>query len=357
MNFSLYRGNLHKVPDVPRRWPLVKPSISLQVFQKAIAKRHEAVLRLRAPHSQSECGALADQESEQEALHRIKQSDCKPLHDEDGEEFEEEHGRKRKREDAEAFGLEMEGDGMEVDDRVSVRKPRMCSDTDLVMTESTDVDGVNAMDCDTSLPHVTCDVLNQAEMGDANGAPGVCHAEQSLAAENISLTEKEPERLEAPRTPAAKDEECAKPTERIQMTREQDGCVPLIVPTTVEPFVAGRKAELQETLKQLQETKHQLVQILKQVLISEEESKRKGQGLLQYSAAYATVGTIDLPLDQKTGSEMQSTDLEEGELEYTRNSGPTVVASSYGSHFAGQPQTLGATLGRQFTNSQQQNKL
>lgn len=88
--------------------------------------------------------------------------------------------------------------------------------------------------------------------------------------------------------------------------------------------------------------------------MSEEESKRKSQ-LLQYPAAYGTGGTFDLPLDQKTGSEMQSTDLEEGELEYTRNSGPSVVASSYGTHFSLQPPTMGTTLGRQFNNKNTSN--
>eukprot|EP00249_Psilotum_nudum_P009271 c21825_g1_i2 orf=275-1186(-) len=43
MNFSFYRGRLHKVPEVPKRWPLSKPSMSLQTFKKALAKRQEAL--------------------------------------------------------------------------------------------------------------------------------------------------------------------------------------------------------------------------------------------------------------------------------------------------------------------------
>ncbi|MCO5578046.1 hypothetical protein L7F22_031884 [Adiantum nelumboides] len=50
-----------------------------------------------------------------------------------------------------------------------------------------------------------------------------------------------------------------------------------------------------------------------QVLITEESSKRKSQGLSQYSAAYVTAGTADVPHDQKIGSDLQSADLEEGE--------------------------------------------
>jgi hypothetical protein len=31
---SFYRGNLHKVPDTTRRWPIPKPSISLRNFKQ-----------------------------------------------------------------------------------------------------------------------------------------------------------------------------------------------------------------------------------------------------------------------------------------------------------------------------------
>ncbi|XP_064961942.1 uncharacterized protein LOC135610870 [Musa acuminata AAA Group] len=45
---SLYRGNLHRVPDVPRRWPLPPPAISLCQFKILIRKRSEALSRLSA---------------------------------------------------------------------------------------------------------------------------------------------------------------------------------------------------------------------------------------------------------------------------------------------------------------------
>ncbi|XP_008796683.2 uncharacterized protein LOC103712071 [Phoenix dactylifera] len=45
---SLYRGNLHRVPDVPRRWPMPPPAISLHHFRLLIRKRSLALSRLAA---------------------------------------------------------------------------------------------------------------------------------------------------------------------------------------------------------------------------------------------------------------------------------------------------------------------
>jgi hypothetical protein len=42
---SLYRGDLHKVSEITRQWPLPKPSISLSAFRKALEKRDDAVRR------------------------------------------------------------------------------------------------------------------------------------------------------------------------------------------------------------------------------------------------------------------------------------------------------------------------
>ncbi|XP_057820084.2 uncharacterized protein LOC131032999 isoform X2 [Cryptomeria japonica] len=44
---SFYRGNLHKVPDTPRRWPIPKPSISLHDFKILLEKRSRALERLQ----------------------------------------------------------------------------------------------------------------------------------------------------------------------------------------------------------------------------------------------------------------------------------------------------------------------
>lgn len=323
MNFQLYRGNLHKVPDAPRRWPLSKPSIPLQVFKKAIAKREEALLAEQKSRGERDCDP-----------HVLERSEAGVGDDHD-------EGRKRKREHIEASRMEMEAD--EDLCRVSERNVRLCAEADHVMTEDMAVDGAEEMACEPpSSFHRAPDVPVKVEGEDADMAGN--EIENIVASEDANI-EKEGERLEAPRTPAAKDEDCTKSVERTQ-TREPNGSNPC----NEVPSIAKRRAEIQEQLKQLQETKHQLVQILKQVLVSEEESKRKSQGL---SAPYAA----DVPIDQKVGCELQSADLEEGELDYARNPGQPVVASSYGtSQFCDvHPQTLAATPGRHF-NYQQSNK-
>ncbi|XP_028784096.1 uncharacterized protein LOC114740133 [Neltuma alba] len=45
---SLYRGNLHRVPDVPRRWLMPTPKISLKEFKSLLARRSKALSRLLA---------------------------------------------------------------------------------------------------------------------------------------------------------------------------------------------------------------------------------------------------------------------------------------------------------------------
>ena len=92
-----------------------------------------------------------------------------------------------------------------------------------------------------------------------------------------------------------------------------------------------------------------------QVLISEEEAKRKAQGLPQYP----TGGAMDQPTDQRIGSDVQlSGDLEEGELEYIHNHDLPVVGFNQGSHFSiAHPQPMGATLGRHDSRSQPLNKV
>ncbi|XP_026663751.2 uncharacterized protein LOC103715733 isoform X2 [Phoenix dactylifera] len=54
---SLYRGNLHRVPDVPRRWPMPPPAISLRHFKVLMRKRSLALSRLGASSSSSSAAA------------------------------------------------------------------------------------------------------------------------------------------------------------------------------------------------------------------------------------------------------------------------------------------------------------
>ncbi|KAF7838398.1 myb proto-oncogene protein [Senna tora] len=45
---SIYRGNLHRVPDVPRRWLMPNPQISFKDFKLLTLRRSKALSRLRA---------------------------------------------------------------------------------------------------------------------------------------------------------------------------------------------------------------------------------------------------------------------------------------------------------------------
>ncbi|KAJ0049454.1 hypothetical protein Pint_15313 [Pistacia integerrima] len=47
---SLYRGNLHRVPEVPRRWLMPSPKISLKDFKTLLNRRNRALCRLRSPN-------------------------------------------------------------------------------------------------------------------------------------------------------------------------------------------------------------------------------------------------------------------------------------------------------------------
>ncbi|KAL3639548.1 hypothetical protein CASFOL_017455 [Castilleja foliolosa] len=51
---SLYKGNLHKVPDVPRRWLSPAPKISLKDFKILLRRRSRALDRLRSSYHYSD---------------------------------------------------------------------------------------------------------------------------------------------------------------------------------------------------------------------------------------------------------------------------------------------------------------
>lgn len=47
---SLYRGNLHRTPDLPRRWLMPNPKISLKDFKSLLARRSKALSRSSNPN-------------------------------------------------------------------------------------------------------------------------------------------------------------------------------------------------------------------------------------------------------------------------------------------------------------------
>jgi hypothetical protein len=50
---SLYRGTLHRVPDVARRWLMPTPKISLRDFRSLLHRRSKALSRLHSPTATS----------------------------------------------------------------------------------------------------------------------------------------------------------------------------------------------------------------------------------------------------------------------------------------------------------------
>eukprot|EP00268_Persea_americana_P065383 TRINITY_DN871_c0_g1_i2.p1 TRINITY_DN871_c0_g1~~TRINITY_DN871_c0_g1_i2.p1 ORF type:complete len:380 (+),score=66.19 TRINITY_DN871_c0_g1_i2:61-1140(+) len=66
---SLYRGNLHRVPDVPRRWPMPKHHLSLRDFKLLTRKRSNALSRLLR------C-STTKQQQEQDEEEGIGDNDC-----------------------------------------------------------------------------------------------------------------------------------------------------------------------------------------------------------------------------------------------------------------------------------------
>ncbi|XWS51055.1 hypothetical protein CRYUN_Cryun12cG0143300 [Craigia yunnanensis] len=50
---SLYRGNLHRAPDIPRRWIMPTPKISLKDFKSLLHRRNKVLSRFRSSSSSS----------------------------------------------------------------------------------------------------------------------------------------------------------------------------------------------------------------------------------------------------------------------------------------------------------------
>lgn len=56
---SLYKGNLHRVPETPRRWLMPTPKISLKDFRVLLRRRSRALARLPTPPSTSTAAPTA----------------------------------------------------------------------------------------------------------------------------------------------------------------------------------------------------------------------------------------------------------------------------------------------------------
>lgn len=56
----VYKGNLHKVPDEPRRWTPPTPNIPLKAFKKLLLRRSIALARLRSSPSDVATASIPD---------------------------------------------------------------------------------------------------------------------------------------------------------------------------------------------------------------------------------------------------------------------------------------------------------
>lgn len=59
---SLYRGNLHRVPDVPRRWPMPPRAISVGEFRALLDRRSRALAQLQPSGKGADAAGDAEEE-------------------------------------------------------------------------------------------------------------------------------------------------------------------------------------------------------------------------------------------------------------------------------------------------------
>ncbi|KAG7023169.1 hypothetical protein SDJN02_14194 [Cucurbita argyrosperma subsp. argyrosperma] len=259
---SLYRGNLHRVPDVPRRWLMPIHNISIRDFKSLLHRRSKALSRLFATASSSPAKVSTSPNSNPNSNSSIKP---------DGEGL---------RNNASAPEVPLETERVSVgDERPSPHiKKRKKSDI--------------GDDC----------LGKSAEGFDCVNGPRPCFAEQgSDPVENSGAHSNQENHavLENPNEEA----------------NEED----------LLDVEENRKKEVEEKLKVLNETKHNLVQVLKQIFHVEEEVKRRRslQGTeIRASApplqadASADTGSMTRPLSPRVATEVNANgDTEGGEAD------------------------------------------
>jgi hypothetical protein len=174
--------------------------MSLHVFQKAIAKRQEALHRF---HAKDLLFNAAGEALEGSNAQVPAPPDARDAWSSDGiDGSKRERAEKRKREDAETLAA--------VENEVAEKKagapPRSAEDGENVVTDFSDLRCHKR----TSGPPDSRPLSEDAEP-----AHRLDHTSHAMVADNGNDKEKEAERLEAPRTPSAKDEDCIKSAERV----------------------------------------------------------------------------------------------------------------------------------------------
>ncbi|KAK1314666.1 hypothetical protein QJS10_CPA06g01602 [Acorus calamus] len=233
---SLYRGNLHRVPDVPRRWPMPSPSISLPHFKHLLRKRSKALHRLLPSPAHATATATAIDVAGENAISTSKSDDVKPI-----------------------------------------------------KVESLDPEAVEGAS--------VTQLIEKSEKGEGE----------------------EEEEEEKPSVSLGVDAEVHASQAKVEGAEEEKEKGKLVVTEVHNNLDVSdkkeRKNELEEKLKILNDKKHQLVQMLKQILNAEEEMKRRCN--VQLSGIRTSVPLqVDVP---KMSSEMNSSGYLEGESDETHH--------------------------------------
>ncbi|XP_077212877.1 uncharacterized protein LOC143847992 isoform X1 [Tasmannia lanceolata] len=235
---SLYRGNLHRVPDLPRRWLMPNPGITLRDFRRLVGKRAKALSLLSTTITKQEEEGVGDNESSKPQITSNK----------DNENVLEENLPQKITED------ESE-DRLRTNDNDALEDPKV---NDVSPSKPAEPDTGN----DREDRGATATNAQEEKVGSTDEAKLV---------ENNSLD-------------ALNDK-------------------------------AKRKKEVEKKLEFLNERKHQLVQMLKQILNAEEEMKKRnsiqassvrGAVPLPVEATLETMGSITRHAIPKTSSEMNS---------------------------------------------------
>ncbi|KAJ4961479.1 hypothetical protein NE237_021389 [Protea cynaroides] len=276
---SLYRGNLHRVPDVPRRWLTPAPRISLKDFRSLIRKRTKALSRLSAA-----TGFVVDATTSSDAIPNPNPSPS-PIHCSNPD------------------SKQQEGVG----DSSCSKQNHQSTETAQPQSHPT---VVNCSDEPPSVEHAR----------DQNGTDGDSRTEQTkVASDSIPFPARKSTVPDAPACTSKASQE-KKPVSSAQLTVEVNG---LDAVSDKE----RRKSELQEKLQILTEKKHNLVQMLKQIQNAEEEMKKRNSiqasiarpsGPLQVEAT-AELGSVIRHATPRMSSEANFGGDLEGEAEDISN--------------------------------------
>ncbi|XAR65431.1 hypothetical protein NMG60_11009560 [Bertholletia excelsa] len=212
---SLYRGNLHRVPDVPRRWLMPTPKISLKDFRVLLHRRSRALARL----SRSTATTIAST-SNPEPLPDVKQ-------EQDGDLKEDNHAPESDSQPPAQSFARPEEDGLAKESGGALEE------------EANDREGPHAGDVPVGQVD---DAGVKSEMPPGSAIP--------VSVNDDSRSEKKQEALENPN---------AETNEDVNVSNDKE----------------KRKKEVEEKLHILNAKKHNLVQVLKQILNAEEELKRR----------------------------------------------------------------------------------